>query len=140
MAAERTLSIIKPDATKRGLTDEILRAIEESGLSVKARKTLRLSRRRAEEFYGVHAAKPFFASLCEFMASAPISVQVLEGDDAVGRYRELMGATDPAQAEPATLRARFALSVEANSVHGSDSAANALAEINFFFPERIDED
>ncbi len=139
MATEQTLSIIKPDATERGLTDEILRIIEGAGLTIKERKTLQLSRAQAEEFYRVHKEKPFFASLCRFMTSGPVSVQILEGENAVARYRELMGATDPSKAAEGTLRRKFAESVEANSVHGSDSAANAAIEIKFFFqkvPER----
>ena len=130
---EQTLSIIKPDATKRGLTEEILEFIKQNGLTVKAQKIIQLSRSQAEEFYAVHKDKPFFESLCQFMTSGKVSVQILEGENAVARYRELMGATNPAEAAPNTIRAKYAESVEANSVHGSDSASTAATEISFFF-------
>lgn len=133
MAVERTLSIIKPDATRRNLTGAINRRFEESGLSIIAQKRLRLSRDMAERFYAVHAQRPFYQSLVDFMSSGPVVVQVLEGEDAVAKNREVMGATDPAKAAPGTIRKDFALSIEANSVHGSDSAATAAAEIAFFF-------
>jgi nucleoside-diphosphate kinase len=120
--AERTLSIIKPDATRRNLTGKINARFEEKGLRIVAQKRLRLSRGQAEEFYAVHKARPFFNSLCEFMISGPVVVQVLEGDNAVARNREIMGATDPAKAAPGTIRKDFAESIEANSAHGSDSA------------------
>ncbi len=133
MAVERTLSIIKPDATRRNLTGAINRRFEESDLSIIAQKRLRLSRDMAERFYAVHAQRPFYESLVDFMSSGPVVVQVLEGEDAVAKNREVMGATDPAKAAPGTIRKDFALSIEANSVHGSDSAATAAAEIAFFF-------
>lgn len=133
MAVERTLSIIKPDATRRNLTGAVNARIEQAGLRIVAQKRLRLSREQAEAFYAVHRARPFFADLCAFMTSGPVVVQVLEGEDAVARYREVMGATDPAKAAPGTIRRDLAESIEANSVHGSDSAANAAVEIAFFF-------
>jgi nucleoside-diphosphate kinase len=131
--AERTLSIIKPDATRRNLTGKINARFEEKGLRIVAQKRLRLSRGQAEQFYAVHKARPFFNSLCEFMTSGPVVVQVLEGDNAVAHNREIMGATDPAKAAPGTIRKDFAESIEANSAHGSDSAENAAVEIAFFF-------
>ncbi|HEX2117269.1 MAG TPA: nucleoside-diphosphate kinase [Alphaproteobacteria bacterium] len=131
--AERTLSIIKPDATRRNLTGKINARFEEKGLRIVAQKRLRLSRAEAEQFYAVHKARPFFNSLCDFMTSGPVVVQVLEGDNAVVRNREIMGATDPAKAAPGTIRKDFAESIEANSVHGSDSPENAAIEIAFFF-------
>jgi nucleoside-diphosphate kinase len=131
--AERTLSIIKPDATRRNLTGKINARFEEKGLRIVAQKRLRLSRAQAEQFYAVHKARPFFNSLCDFMTSGPVVVQVLEGDNAVARNREIMGATDPAKAAAGTIRKDFAESIEANSVHGSDSAENAAIEIAFFF-------
>lgn len=134
MAVQRTLSIIKPDATRRNLTGLINAALEEKGLRIVAQKRLRLTRERAEAFYAVHKERPFFNGLVAFMTSGPVVVQVLEGEDAVALNRAVMGATDPAKAEPGTIRARFGESIEANSVHGSDSAANAAAEVAFFFP------
>jgi nucleoside-diphosphate kinase len=131
--AERTLSIIKPDATRRNLTGKINARFEEKGLRIVAQKRLRLSRAQAEQFYAVHKARPFFNSLCDFMTSGPVVVQVLEGDNAVARNREIMGATDPAKAAAGTIRKDFAESIEANSAHGSDSAENAAIEIAFFF-------
>jgi nucleoside-diphosphate kinase len=131
--AERTLSIIKPDATRRNLTGKVNARFEEKGLRIVAQKRLRLSRAQAEQFYAVHKARPFFNSLCEFMTSGPVVVQVLEGDNAVAKNREIMGATDPAKAASGTIRKDFAESIEANSVHGSDSAENAAIEIAFFF-------
>lgn len=131
--AERTFSIIKPDATRRNLTGKINAKFEEAGLRIVAQKRVQLSRAQAEAFYGVHAARPFFNDLCNFMISGPVVVQVLEGDNAVARNREIMGATNPANAEPGTIRKEFAESIEANSVHGSDSAENAAIEIAFFF-------
>jgi len=130
---EQTLSIIKPDATKRGLTEEILTLIKNSGLAVKQQKKMTLTRAQAEEFYAVHNTKPFFNSLCQFMTSGEVSVQVLEGENAVQQYRTLMGATNPKDADEGTIRALFAESMEANSVHGSDSVENATKEIAFFF-------
>jgi nucleoside-diphosphate kinase len=131
--AERTLSIIKPDATRRNLTGKINARFEEKGLRIVAQRRVRLSRAQAEQFYAVHKARPFFNSLCEFMTSGPVVVQVLEGDNAVAKNREIMGATDPAKAAAGTIRKDFAESIEANSVHGSDSAENAAIEIAFFF-------
>ena len=130
---ERTFSIIKPDATRRNLTGAINAVIEKAGLRIVAQKRIQLSKAQAEAFYGVHKERPFFASLVEFMTSGPVVVQVLEGDDAVTRYREVMGATNPANAAEGTIRKLFAESIEANSAHGSDSAENAATEIAFFF-------
>jgi nucleoside-diphosphate kinase len=135
MATERTLSIIKPDATRRNLTGRINARFEEAGLRIVAQKRLRLTREQAEGFYAVHKERPFFADLCSFMTSGPVVVQVLEGENAVARNREIMGATNPAEAADGTIRKDFAESLEANSVHGSDSAENAAIEIKFFFDE-----
>lgn len=135
MAAERTLSIIKPDATRRNLTGRINARFEEAGLRIVAQKRLRLSRAQAEAFYEVHKARPFFNDLCTFMCSGPVVVQVLEGANAVARNRDIMGATNPAQAAKGTIRADYAESIEANSVHGSDSVENAGREIAFFFSD-----
>ena len=133
MATERTLSIIKPDATRRNLTGAINHKFEEAGLRIVAQKRIRLSREQAEAFYAVHRERPFFGELTEFMASAPVVVQVLEGEDAIARNREVMGATNPADAEEGTIRAAFAESVGENSVHGSDAPETAAEEIAFFF-------
>src|ERR1041385_2155338 len=133
MAIERTLSIIKPDATRRNLTGKIVARFEEAGLRVIAQRRLRLTREQAEGFYKVHAERPFFDDLCRFMTSGPVVVQVLEGENAVARNREIMGATNPAKADKGTIRKDFAESIEANSVHGSDSLENAKTEIAFFF-------
>ncbi|MCE2510174.1 MAG: nucleoside-diphosphate kinase [Alphaproteobacteria bacterium] len=135
MAIERTLSIIKPDATRRNLTGRVNAMLEEAGLRIVAQKRIRLTRERAEGFYAVHAERPFFDDLCTFMTSGPVVVQVLEGENAVARNREVMGATNPAEAAPGTIRKEFAESIEANSVHGSDSLENAEKEIAFFFSE-----
>ena len=135
MAIERTLSIIKPDATRRNLTGAINQRFEEGGLRIVAQRRIRLSRADAEGFYAVHKERPFFGSLCDFMTSGPVVVQVLEGENAVARNREIMGATNPADAEPGTIRKDFAESIEANSAHGSDSLENAATEIAFFFSE-----
>lgn len=135
MAIERTLSIIKPDATRRNLTGRINARLEEAGLRIVAQKRLRLAREQAEAFYAVHSARPFFGGLVTFMTSGPVVVQVLEGENAVARNREVMGATDPKKAAPGTIRAEFAEDIEANSVHGSDSAETAAAEIAFFFAQ-----
>lgn len=132
---ERTFSILKPDATARNLTGAINAVIEEAGLRIVAQKRIRLSREAAERFYDVHRARPFFGELVEFMTSGPVVVQVLEGPDAVAKYREVMGATNPADAAPGTIRARYARSVGENSVHGSDSLDNAAVEIAQFFEE-----
>ena len=135
MATERTLSIIKPDATRRNLTGAINARLEEAGLRIVAQRRLRLTRARAEAFYEVHKERPFYGSLCDFMTSGPVVVQVLEGENAVERNREVMGATNPAAAAAGTIRADFAESLEANSVHGSDAAETAAQEIAFFFSE-----
>jgi nucleoside-diphosphate kinase len=133
MAAERTLSIIKPDATRRNLTGRINAMIEDAGLRIIAQKRVLWSKADAETFYAVHRERPFYRDLVTFMSSGPIVLQVLEGEDAVAKYRKVMGATDPAKAEPNTIRREFAQSIEANSVHGSDSAANAETEIAMCF-------
>ena len=135
MAIERTLSIIKPDATRRNLTGKIIARFEEAGLRVIAQRRVRLTREQAEGFYKVHAERPFFDDLCRFMTSGPVVVQVLEGENAVTRNREIMGATNPAKADKGTIRKDFAESIEANSVHGSDSPDNARAEIRYFFSD-----
>ena len=133
MAVERTLSIIKPDATRRNLTGQINAKFEAKGLRIIAQKRIQLTKAQAEAFYGVHAARPFFRDLVTFMISGPVVVQVLEADNAVARYRDVMGATNPANAEPGTIRKLFAESIEANSAHGSDSLENAAIEISYFF-------
>ena len=133
MATERTLSIIKPDATRRNLTGKINAMLEGAGLRIVAQKRLRLTREQAEAFYAVHRERGFFADLVKFMTSGPVVVQVLAGAGAVGKNREIMGATNPANAAAGTIRKEFAESIEANSVHGSDSAENAAVEISFFF-------
>ncbi len=130
---ERTFSIIKPDATKRNLTGKINAVIEDAGLRIVAQRRIRMSDAQAKKFYEVHAERPFYGELVEFMTSEPVVVQVLEGDNAVARYREVMGATNPAQAADGTIRKLFALSVGENSVHGSDSNENAALEIAQFF-------
>ena len=132
---ERTLSIIKPDATRRSITGKINAMIEEAGLSIIAQKRIRLSVSQAEEFYGVHKERSFFNDLVEFITSGPVVVQVLEADNAIPLYRKTMGATNPSEAEEGTIRAAYAESIEANSVHGSDSAENAVIEINYFFDQ-----
>jgi nucleoside-diphosphate kinase len=133
--SERTFSIIKPDATRRNLTGKINAVIEDSGLRIVGQRRIHLSRAQAEAFYGVHSDKPFFGELVEFMTSGPVVVQVLEGEGAVARYREVMGATNPANAAPGTIRQLFAESFTGNSVHGSDSPENARIEIAQFFGE-----
>ncbi len=133
MAIERTLSIIKPDATKRNLTGKINSKFEEAGLRIIAQKRIHLSKAQAGVFYEVHAERPFYDELCEFMASEPVVVQVLEGDGAILKNREVMGATNPAEAAPGTIRAEFAESVGENSVHGSDAPETAAVEISYFF-------
>ena len=135
MANQRTLSIIKPDATRRNLTGRINARFEEAGLRIVAQKRIRLSREQAEGFYAVHRERPFFDSLCSFMSSGPVVVQVLEGEDAIARNREIMGATNPADAAPGTIRADFAESLEANSAHGSDAPETAAFEIGYFFTD-----
>jgi len=133
MAIERTLSILKPDATARNQTGAINALIEKSGLRIIAQKRVRWTRQQAEKFYEVHKARPFYADLVRFMTSGPIVVQVLEGEEAIKKYRDVMGATDPAKAAPGTIRKEFAESIERNSVHGSDSAENAQLEISLNF-------
>jgi nucleoside-diphosphate kinase len=135
MALERTLSIIKPDATRRNLTGKVNAVLEGAGLRIVAQKRVRLTQAQAEGFYAVHKARPFFADLCKFMTSGPVVLQVLEGDNAVAKHREVMGATNPANAAEGTIRKLFAESIEANSVHGSDSLENAKNEIAYFFAE-----
>ena len=133
MALERTFSIIKPDATTRNLTGAIVAKFEEAGLRVVASKRIQLTLAQAQEFYGVHKERPFFGELCEFMISEPIVVQVLEGDNAIAKNREVMGATNPADADAGTIRKEYALSIGENSVHGSDAPETAAVEIAFFF-------
>ena len=133
MAIERTLSIIKPDATKRNLTGKINSKLEEAGLRIIAQKRIHLSKAQAGVFYEVHAERPFYDELCEFMASEPVVVQVLEGEGAILKNREVMGATNPAEAAPGTIRAEFAESVGENSEHGSDAPETAALEISYFF-------
>ena len=133
MAIQRTFSIIKPDATKRNLTGKIVAKFEDAGLRVVASKRIQLTLAQAQQFYGVHKDRPFFGELCEFMISEPIVVQVLEGEDAVVRNREVMGATNPADAADGTIRKDFALSIGENSVHGSDAPETAVEEIAYFF-------
>jgi nucleoside-diphosphate kinase len=138
MAATRTFSIIKPDATRRNLTGAITKMLEDGGLRVVASKRINMSREQAEGFYAVHKERPFFKDLCTFMTSGPVVVQVLEGENAVQRNRDIMGATNPEQAAEGTIRKTFAESIEANSAHGSDSDENAAIEIDYFFqPEEI---
>ena len=132
---QRTFSIIKPDATRRNLTGAINAKIEGAGLRIIAQKRVRWSQAQAEAFYGVHRERPFFKDLVSFMTSGPIVVQVLEGENAIARYRDVMGATNPANAAAGTIRKDFAESIEANSVHGSDSAENAAIEIRYFFAD-----
>ena len=133
MAVTRTFSIIKPDATRRNLTGAVTKMLEEAGLRVVASKRIQMTREQAEGFYAVHKERPFFGELVEFMMSEPVVVQVLEGEDAVKRNRDVMGATNPAEAEEGTIRKEYALSIGENSVHGSDSEENAAIEIAYFF-------
>ena len=133
MAIQRTFSILKPDATRRNLTGKINALIEDAGLRIVAQKRIHMTRAQAETFYGVHRERPFFGELVDFMTSAPVVVQVLEGEDAVAKYREVMGATNPANAAPGTIRKEFALSVGENSAHGSDAPETAAVEIAQFF-------
>jgi nucleoside-diphosphate kinase len=133
MAVERTFSIIKPDATRRNLTGKINARLEDNGLRIVAQRRIWMTRAQAEQFYGVHKARPFFNDLCTFMTSGPVVVQVLEGENAIAKNRDIMGATNPANAAAGTIRKDFAESIEANSVHGSDSVENAAIEIAFFF-------
>lgn len=133
MAVTRTFSIIKPDATRRNLTGAVTKMLEDAGLRVVASKRIQMTREQAEGFYGVHRERPYFNDLVSFMISGPVVVQVLEGEDAVKRNRDIMGATNPENAEPGTIRKEMAESIEANSVHGSDSDENAAVEIDYFF-------
>jgi nucleoside-diphosphate kinase len=135
MAIERTFSILKPDATERNLTGAINAVIEKAGLRVVAQKRVRISREQAEKFYAVHRERPFFRELVDFMISGPVVVQVLEGENAIAKYREVMGATDPAKAAPGTIRKLHAKSIGENSVHGSDAPETAVREIAQFFSE-----
>ena len=135
MATERTFSIIKPDATARNLTGQIIARFEEAGLRIVASKRIHMTREQAEGFYAVHKERPFFNDLVSFMISGPVVVQVLEGDNAIARNREIMGATNPADADAGTIRKDFAESIEANSVHGSDAPETAVEEIKFFFTD-----
>ncbi len=134
MAVERTLAIIKPDAVERGLREEILARIHKAGFRIMAIKSLRLTKAEAEGFYAVHRSKPFFAPLTEFMSSGKVVVMVLEAEDAIARWRETMGATDPAKALPGTIRREFGSSIQNNCTHGSDSKETAAFEIGYFFP------
>ncbi|MBT5074504.1 MAG: nucleoside-diphosphate kinase [Kordiimonadaceae bacterium] len=136
MAIQRTFSIIKPDATKRNLTGAVVKMLEDGGLRVVASKRVHLSREKAEGFYAVHSERPFFGELVDFMMSEPVVVQVLEGENAVAKNREIMGATNPADADAGTIRAEHALSIGENSVHGSDSLENAKIEIEYFFNDK----
>ncbi|ADM10184.1 nucleoside diphosphate kinase [Parvularcula bermudensis HTCC2503] len=135
MALERTFSIIKPDATRRNLTGQIIAKLEDGGLRVVAQKRIRLSEDQAKSFYAVHKERPFYSDLVSFMTSGPVVVQVLEGENAISRNREIMGATNPSEAAPGTIRAEFAENIEANSVHGSDGPDTAAEEIKFFFTD-----
>lgn len=130
---EQTLCIIKPDALERDLLGEIIKQIEASGLKIKALKMFQMNKKQAQEFYAVHKDKPFYESLTDYMSSGPIVIAVLEGEDAISKYRDLMGATNPAEAAKGTIREQFALDIERNSVHGSDSSENAAIEIAYFF-------
>ena len=134
MAIERTFSMIKPDATKRNLIGAVTKMLEDAGLRVVASKRVWMSQRQAEGFYAVHSERPFFADLVSFMVSGPVMIQALEGENAIAKNRELMGATDPKKAEKGTIRADFADSIDANAVHGSDAAETAKVEISYFFP------
>ena len=133
---ERTLAIVKPDAVQRGLTGDILKRIEAAGLQIVALRKLHLTRADAEKFYAVHRARPFFGGLCEYMTSGPVVVAVLQGEGAIAKWRQLMGATDPKKADAGTIRRDFGLDVEKNSTHGSDAPETAAQEIAFFFPAR----
>lgn len=135
MAVQNTFSIIKPDATKRNLTGKIITKFEDAGLRIVASKRIKMTKAQAEGFYGEHSERPFFGELVEFMMSEPVVVQVLEGDDAIAKNREVMGATNPSDADEGTIRKEFALSIGENSVHGSDSPESAAREIKFFFSD-----
>jgi len=133
MAIERTLAIIKPDAVGRGLSGDIIKRIEGAGLKLRALRLMRLGRAQAEAFYAVHKARPFYGSLCEYMSSGPVVVMVLEADGAIAKWRDLMGATDPAKAEPGTMRKEFGASIDNNATHGSDAPETAAFELGYFF-------
>jgi nucleoside-diphosphate kinase len=133
MAVERTLAIVKPDAVGRKLTGEVLKRIETSGLRICALKLMRLTQAQAEQFYEIHKDRPFYGSLCSYMSSGPVTVAVLEGEQAIARWRDLMGATDPLKASPGTIRKDLGVDVEKNAIHGSDASETAAAEIAFFF-------
>ena len=135
MAVERTLSIIKPDATRRNLTGAVNKCFEDAGLRIVAQKRIKLGRGQVEDFYAVHKERPFYSDLCDFMTSGPVVVQVLQGEDAIAKNRQVMGATNPDDADEGTIRKQFAENIEANSVHGSDSAENAAIEIKYFFED-----
>ena len=135
MAVQRTFSIVKPDATKRNITGKVNAKIEDAGLRIIAQKRIQLSKEQAGEFYAVHKERPFYNDLVEFMTSGPVVVQVLEGENAIAKYREVMGATNPKEAEAGTIRAEFAESIDANTVHGSDAPETAAEEIPFFFSD-----
>ncbi|MGH7915071.1 MAG: nucleoside-diphosphate kinase [Candidatus Binataceae bacterium] len=133
MAIERTLAIIKPDAAGRGLSGDVIKRIEGAGLKLRAMRLMRLGRAQAEAFYDVHKGRPFYSSLCEYMSSGPVVVMVLEGDGAIAKWRDLMGATDPAKAAAGTIRKEFGMNVEQNATHGSDAPQTAAREVAFFF-------
>jgi len=133
MAIERTLAIVKPDAVRRGFVGDILKQVQAAGLAVRGLRMIRLGAAQAESFYEVHRARPFYSSLCAYMSSGPVVVAVLEGENAIARWRDLMGATDPGKAAPNTIRKQFGIDVEQNAVHGSDAAETAAREIPFFF-------
>jgi nucleoside-diphosphate kinase len=133
---ERTFAIVKPDAVRRGLTGDILKRIEAAGLTIVALRKIHLSRADAEKFYDVHKARPFFSGLCDYMTSGPVVVAVLQGDNAISKWRQLMGATDPKKADAGTIRKDFGIDVEQNATHGSDARETAAQEIAFFFPSR----
>ena len=135
MSNQKTLSIIKPDAVKAGHVDSINLMIENSGLKILEKKEIKLSKEEAQQFYAVHSDKPFYNELCEFMTSGPIIVQMIEGENAIGLYRKVMGATNPAEADENTIRKKFATSIQENAVHGSDNENNALKELSFFFKD-----
>ena len=135
MNIQKTLSIIKPDATKRNITGKINSKFEDAGIEIVAQKRVKLTKKNAEKFYGIHKDKPFFNDLVNYMTSGPVIIQVLKGENVVELNRKIMGATNPKEAEDGTIRKEFALNIEQNSVHGSDSIENAINEINFFFPE-----
>ena len=133
---ETTLSIIKPDAVQKGYTDDICSRIEDSGLNIRSKRLIKLTQEQAEDFYAEHKGKPFFEALINYMTSGPVQIQVLRGENAISKYRKLMGNTDPKEAAPGTIRHDFAESIQANAVHGSDSEESAEREVTYFFPEK----